>query len=153
MSSPVCEMCGAEQPRLRTVSVEGSVLMLCDRCSRFGTEVKRPAVRKAGKPSRVRAPLYPEESEYDLALDYPERIRRAREARGWRREDLAKRINEKLSIIEKLEKGKIRPDDGLVSKLERALKIKLREKVTTEVPIKRRETRPLTLGDLIRREK
>jgi putative transcription factor len=152
MNSPVCEMCGAEQPRLKSVSVEGTLLMLCDRCARFGTEVRKPAVRKVSRPTRARTAVYPEESEYDLALDYPERIRKARESRGWRREELARRINEKLSIIEKLEKGKIRPDDALVSRLEKALQIKLRERVEQGTPTRRTKTRPLTLGDLIRRE-
>ncbi len=71
---------------------------------------------------------------------------------GWKREELAKKINEKLSIIEKLEKGNIRPDDQLVSKLEKALRVKLRERIEQAQPAKKEESRPLTLGDLIKRE-
>lgn len=128
--------------------------MLCDRCARFGVEVRRPETKRAVRPTRRPVPVarLPEESEYDLALDYPERIRRARESKGWRREDLAKKINEKLSIIEKLEKGKIRPDDKLVSKLERALRVKLRERMDEKGVTRKVERRPFTLGDLIRRE-
>jgi putative transcription factor len=152
IDSPLCEMCGAEQPRLRSTSVEGTLLMLCDRCARFGTEVRRPAVRKVARPSPRRPAALPEESEYDLALDFPDRIRKARESRGWKREELARKINEKLSIIEKLEKGKMRPDDALISKLEKALGIRLRERIGEARVTKRTKIRPLTLGDLIRRE-
>ncbi len=154
ISSPVCEMCGAERPRLKNVNVEGTQLMLCERCARFGVEVKRPETRRVTKPAQPRKIITPSlgESEYDLALDFPERIRKARESSGWKREDLAKRINEKLSVIEKLEKGKMRPSDQLVAKLEKALKVKLRERIEGTETRKKEERRPLTLGDLIRRQ-
>lgn len=162
MTVPLCEMCGGEEPRLRTVLVEGSRLLLCSRCARFGVEVQRPAVPRAPPPppgtARARRPAprsYPRdvpESEVDLAEDYPERIRRAREAKGWKREDLGKRIAERLSVIEKLEKGRMRPDDTLVRKLERTLGIRLLDRVEEAPSPGRRDARPLTLGDLIRRE-
>lgn len=88
-----------------------------------------------------------------MAPDYPERIRGAREAKGWKREELARRINEKLSIIEKLEKGKMRPDDRLVSRLQKALQVKLMERVVEEQTAEKSERRPVTLGDLIRRQR
>ncbi len=151
---PLCEMCGTEQERLRPVSVEGIRLRLCDRCSRFGEEI-RPAktqpVTLPGAP-RTRTDRLSLETEYDLAPDFPNRLRRAREAFGWRREELARRINEKLSVLEKLEKGRMRPPDTLVAKLERVLKIRLRERVEEGEAPPHTETTPLTLGDLIRRE-
>lgn len=150
-------MCGTEEPRLKPVVIEGTRLLVCARCARFGTEVQEPKPRRPQTPParagrRPVAPAPREEVEYDLALDYPDRIRRGREGRGWKREDLARQINEKLSVIEKLEKGKMRPDDALVSRLERALGVRLMERVEEEVPPSPRDTRPLTLGDLIRRE-
>ncbi len=130
-------------------------MMLCENCSRFGVEVRqskpRRVVRPTGSPSRP-TPRFSPGEEYDLAPDVHDRIRRARESMGWKREELAKKINEKLSIIEKLEKGNIRPDDQLVSKLEKALRVKLRERIEQAQPAKKEESRPLTLGDLIKRE-
>jgi putative transcription factor len=158
----LCEMCGGEEPRLRAVLVEGTRLLLCPRCARFGTEIPQPAVARAPRsrpppaaPTRTpprAVPREPAEAEVDLAPDYPERIRRAREGKGWKQEELARRIQEKLSVIEKLEKGKMRPSDALVSKLERSLGVRLFERVEEEPPEERRGSRPLTLGDLIRRE-
>lgn len=151
---PRCEMCGSEQPRLRPVSVEGTRLMLCDRCARFGEEIRPTGGRRTppprspggGRPPRVA------QSVYDLAPDFPDRLRRAREAQGWKREELARKINEKLSVVEKLEKGRMRPPDTLVAKLERTLQVKLRERVEEGEGPPHTASRPLTLGDLIRRE-
>ncbi len=150
----MCEMCGTEQDRLRPVLVEGTRLRLCDRCSRFGEEIQpaktRPATLPGARRTRTDRPI--REPEYDLAPDFPDRLRRAREAFGWKREELARRINEKLSVLEKLEKGRMRPTDTLVAKLERVLEIRLRERVEEGEAPRHTETRPLTLGDLIRRE-
>ncbi len=151
---PLCEMCGTEQDRLRPVLVEGTRLRLCDRCSRFGEEIRpaktRPATLPGAPRTRTDRPVL--ETEYDLAPDFPDRLRRAREAFGWKREELARRINEKLSVLEKLEKGRMRPPDTLVAKLERVLEIRLRERVEEGEAPRHTETRPLTLGDLIRRK-
>ncbi len=130
--------------------------MLCENCARFGVAVgpskTSAVVRPAGRPRRTaHRPAAPAE-EYDLATDLHARIRKAREAKGWKREELARKINEKLSIIEKLEKGNLRPDDRLVSKLEKALGIRLKERVEEAPPAKKERGRPLTLGDLIRRQ-
>ncbi|MFQ5907500.1 MAG: multiprotein bridging factor aMBF1 [Thermoplasmata archaeon] len=151
---PLCEMCGTEHDRLRTVSVEGSRLMLCDRCARFGEEIRPPTTRSPALPGAPRRGPAQQvrETEYDLAPDFPDRLRRAREAMGWKREELARKINEKLSVLEKLEKGRMRPPDALVSKLERTLQVRLRERVEEGEGPRHTESRPLTLGDLIRRE-
>ncbi len=46
----------------------------------------------------------------------------------------------------------MRPDDALLSKLERALRVRLRERVEEAPTQTRADRRPMTLGDLIRRE-
>lgn len=88
----------------------------------------------------------------DLVIDYPERIRRARERKNLSQKELANSINEKWSIINKLETGDMRPSDSLVSKLERALNIRLKGKVE-DVHVKRQEDAPsMTLADLLKEE-
>lgn len=87
-----------------------------------------------------------------MAADYPARIRSAREKRNLSQKELAASINEKWSIINKLEAGDMRPSDSLVSKLERALDIKLREKVE-EVQIKKQDgAQAMTLADMLKEE-
>lgn len=61
----------------------------------------------------------------ELAQDYNERIRDARESRGLSQADLADELNEKASLIQKLEQGDTLPSDEVQSKLERHLDITL----------------------------
>ena len=61
----------------------------------------------------------------ELVQDYDARIREAREDRGLSQEDLAKQLNEKASLIRKLEHGDILPSDDVQRKLERALDVDL----------------------------
>ena len=88
-----------------------------------------------------------------LVSDFHVRIRRAREKLLWTPEDLGKKINEKKSVILKLEGGQMHPDDTLVRKLERTLNIKLKERPTMASAPKSAVARGLTLGDFIRVEK
>ena len=61
----------------------------------------------------------------ELATDYDDQIRRAREERGLSQSDLANELNEKASLIRKLERGDTLPSDRVQSKLERFLDIDL----------------------------
>ena len=64
-----------------------------------------------------------------LVDDYHKLIQQSRMNFGWSQEELGKKINERKSIISKLENKTIKPDDRLVRKLERALGIKLMETI------------------------
>jgi lambda family phage portal protein len=69
-------------------------------------------------------------------------------------ETLAAKINERTSVINKLERGDIRPDDALVKKLEKELGIVMKEKVPVIKPeAKATGGKELTLGDLIKMKK
>ena len=56
-------------------------------------------------------------------------IRKARESKKWSREDLGKKINERVSVITRIETGKMTPDTKLTKKLEKALNINLLEEI------------------------
>ncbi len=145
----LCEMCGKETDGIQRVRVEGTDLRLCAQCARFGTPLDPPPAPAAGSPafapsaSAARAPaaatrpavarrrleerdLYQEIGELELADDWGRRVRTAREARGWTPEELGKQLNEKKSVVLKLEAGSFRPSDELVRKLEHLLKVRLR---------------------------
>jgi len=70
--------------------------------------------------------LYQEIGEMELAPDWNKRIRVAREALVWTPEDFAKKLNEKKSVVLKIEAGNFRPPDALVRKIEHLLKVRLR---------------------------
>ncbi len=141
----LCEMCGREVDRTAPVRIEGSVLALCGDCARFGKAVNpipaptavratgsRPtfgasAARAGAGPRRLEErDLYQEIGEMELAPDWPRRIRIARETLQWTPEVLGKKLNEKKSIVLKLETGSFRPPDDLVRRIERLLKVRLR---------------------------
>ncbi|EFW92507.1 hypothetical protein ZOD2009_09368 [Haladaptatus paucihalophilus DX253] len=143
-----CEMCGAETASPKTIKVEGAELDVCDNCADFGTEVKTQqtsststkystssssssgnsststgsAGSSGGSRSR-RRDMFDDMDE--IAPDYDDRIRNARESTGLSQEDLAKELNEKASLISKLEHGDILPSDSVQRKLEKKLDISL----------------------------
>ena len=158
----ICELCGADVPRLKNVAIDATILSVCTDCSRFGDEVATPALRQSTMPPIIAQRLemrqrrmtprdvYTQGGELELADDFPQRIRQAREARGWKQADLGAKINERVSVIAKLESGAISPGDALVRKLERELGIKLKERVEPVAAKKQAVGAGLTLGDLIK---
>lgn len=159
----LCEICGKQTQLLRTVLIEGSELNACPECARFGVE-RSPRPKKTTAPVHVSEALERREkrtytrdilqdSAEELVGDFHIRIRKARERLLWTPEDLGRKINEKKSVILKLEGGQMRPDDSLIRKLERTLNIKLKERPTMASAPRSAVQRGLTLGDLIRIEK
>ncbi len=63
----------------------------------------------------------------ELVDDYGKVIRRAREASGMSHEELALKIREKASLLKKIEREAIIPEDKVRRKLERTLGITLTE--------------------------
>lgn len=60
-----------------------------------------------------------------LATDYDERVRNAREEKSLSQSELANELNEKASLIRKIERGDTLPSDSAQSKLENFLEIDL----------------------------
>jgi len=89
--------------------------------------------------------------ELDIADDYARRVRQQRMKLGFSQDDLAKRVKEKLSAIQKIETGKVAPNTRLCKVLEHELRIELLvpRKETTDLPSAPAPTE-LTLGDIIR---
>jgi len=94
--------------------------------------------------------VYAQGGELELMEDFSQMIRQARESRGWKQADLGAKINERASVIAKLESGAITPGDDLVRKLERQLGIKLKERVQPIAVKKQAAGAGLTLGDLMK---
>jgi len=159
----LCEICGKLTQMLRVVLIEGSELNACPDCAKFGVE-RSPKPKKTSEPVHVSEALERrdkraqtrdvlQDSAEELVPDYHIRIRKSREKLLWTPEDLGKKINEKKSVILKLESGQMRPDDSLIRKLERMLNIRLKERPTLASAPKSAVQRGLTLGDFMRVEK
>jgi len=142
----LCEMCGKDVPSTSRVRLEHSILAVCPDCAKFGIPVDpvpatasapvgahtpfRPGVsisRPTGTRRRLEErDLYQEIGELELAPDWNKRIRLARESLQWTPEVLGKMLNERKSVVLKIESGSFRPPDALVRKLEHLLKVRLR---------------------------
>lgn len=157
----ICEMCGKKVSNLKTVLIEGSMLNVCPNCARFGKPVKPEiaatpveiAQRLELREKRLRTKNVFENIENELVDDYAKKIRDARTKMNLTPEELGKKINEKKTIITKIESKSMRPDENLIKKLETTLNIKLTEKTKTEKVETKRTGGELTIGDLIKREK
>lgn len=140
-------------------------MTVCTDCSKHGKlvweeEPKPKAVTTAKGPRtplqvQIQKPAGPTvDTSLELVHDFHNRIREAREKLGLSHEDLGKKINEKVSLLRKIETGKMTPDNNLAVRLEHALKIKLivptAEEKVPEAKIPKTPNRELTLGDLIR---
>ena len=141
-----CEICGKRiVGRSYKVIVEGSELTVCESCRDLGVEAKKP-VKIVIKPKiKVTKPIV---DDYELAENFNEIIKREREKRGWTQEDLAKKIQEKVTLIKKIEKGEITPEKDVVEKLERVLGVSLREKIE-DVKVEGSRSITPTLGDIV----
>jgi putative transcription factor len=160
----ICEMCGKEVPRTREAVVEGSVLMVCQGCSRFGVQPGAKADKGPVLPGVVSDRLAAREKRYqekdllteivvELAHDYDAIIRSARAKRGLSQEELAKLVMEKVAVIKKVEAGELRPSEALRRKLEKALGVKLTEGLEQRsAPASSGKAKAMTLGDLIKRD-
>ena len=142
-----CSICGKKIDEIYVAEVEGAKLELCGLCAKYGKDIRKveePVIRKK---KVVRAEP---EVIYDLVSDYASKIRRARISEGLNPKDFASRINEKESVMKKIEVGKLKPSLRLAEKIERAFGVKLIEeqKTTGGSPGRYQET-PATFGDIV----
>lgn len=134
-----CEICGKEVPENNPIKakIEGSVMVVCKECSKLGKIQKAPPKPKFRKKDKQKRPATTRNRSYsrqdepseELIEDFEMEVRKARESKDWSREVLGKKINERVSVITRIETGKMTPDVKLTKKLEKALDIKLLEKV------------------------
>jgi putative transcription factor len=89
----------------------------------------------------------------EIATDYDDQIRNARESRGLSQEELADQLNEKASLIRKLERGDTLPTDEVQRKLERELDVSLVEGESVEdADWDGGDSGTMTLGDVVKRK-
>ena len=133
-----CEICGKPVPEHNPIraKIEGSVMVVCKECSKLGKIQKAPPKpryvqqkNKKQKDTRNKNYSRRDEPSEELIEDFSNEVRKARESKDWSREDLGRKINERVSVITRIETGKMTPDIKLTKKLEKTLNIKLLEEV------------------------
>ena len=118
---------------------------VCLPCGKFGKVLRKP-VQAAAK--KVSAPV--KETVETIMADYAAKIRHAREKNRMTQAEFAKALNEKESIVQKLETGAFHPSISMARKLEKLLKTTLVQVEEEEkVEAVKKPDGPLTIGDLI----
>ncbi len=161
-----CEVCGGKiHGKPNKVIIEGAKLTVCSECSKHGKivwEEEKPKVTMP-KPKTALPPLKTQSRKpsaatvnttHELIENFDLKIRQARERLGLSHEELGKKINEKVSVLKKIETRKMTPDNILATKLEHTLKTKLlvpaSEEKISQLKSPKPASRELTLGDLIK---
>jgi len=174
---PTCELCGAETgPSFKTGYVQGVEMILCESCykkhakSGSDTSSKGSKSSKTGKKSKSKSKKYSKSSksksrsktkskgssrkrgitEEDIVMNYGEKVRKAREKKGLTQKDVGKKINEKASVIHRIESEHMEPSISLAKKLGKELGIKLvgKESMDYKKENKDSEGDDVTLGDV-----
>lgn len=135
-----CEICGSENAN-RKSKIEGVILNVCDKCVKLGEELARIQIR----PSKKFIPKI--ELEEMIKLDFYQTIKKERQKMNLTQEQLAKKLNEKSSVIKRIEEG-WEPHVKLIKKLEKFFNIRLTEIPQTKSLEKKQERKKLTIGDV-----
>ncbi len=156
-----CEVCGRQifgKP-IRAI-IEGAKMTVCSECAKLSSgywepkpqpRTKRTPRRQTIIPVSRRKPTPSVTETLELVDNFGKQVRQARRRLEMSHEDLGRKIREKVSVLRKIESGKMVPDLGLAERLEHALKIKLR--VPPSEPkaqyVSLSKPRVTTLGDLV----
>ena len=141
-----CDLCG-KRDELVNAYIEGTLLSVCGNCSKFGKVIPQNKKKEDVKIKKVKRTEGPVEN---IVGDCASLIKNAREKRNLKQEDVAKAINEKLSLIQKIESGGIKPSIELATKIGKFFDIRLVEITENkDEGVKKTENSGLTIGDLI----
>lgn len=113
-------------------------------------KVKTGAQRQA--PTRRKRYRDSLDSDEVLVEEYGTVIKNARKAKGFKLEDFAQMINEKSSLLQKIEKSEFNPPHSLIIKIERKLDISLREEASAPI-YTGTSAKSTTLGDVVKLKK
>lgn len=146
-----CDLCGRTTDDLVKSVIEGVPLDACKDCAKFGKVISQPIRPGAKEQARRFQNSQKEEKSEMIVEDYAELVKKKREAMGFTQKDFASRLNEKETMIHKIETGSFMPPLPLAKKLEKVLGIKLIEEYSeNQELIKPAKREGFTLGDFIK---
>lgn len=135
-----CEICGRVTERIIRIEIEGSKMDVCPSCAKYGKklmsydpEAGMTSPHDAGGRWVFNSERKPKEhAELQLADNFGQIIRSARERKKLSCKELALAIAEQESYLDRVEKQKTLPDERLIRKVEKFLGIKLYEEVAQQ---------------------
>jgi len=140
-----CPICGRKVKTLVKAEIEGAIIEVCEECGKkYGRVISFPKIKRVK--AKVKKAF---EEETEIIPNYGSIIKERRIELGLTQEELAKKINEKKSLISKIEKEEILPDEKILKKLEKFLKVKLLTKVESHKIGAKTSATSLTIGDVV----
>lgn len=143
-----CELCGKDS-KLLSVLIEGVKFNVCGSCSSHGKILQDANIKKG----ELKKPIIRNEV-LDVVVDnYSDIIKNFREKKSMTQKELALKLNEKESMIAKIEQGTLKPSLDLAKKLERFLGVKLvtKEKISESLSLNVKRG-SLTIGDFLKKD-
>ncbi|MFW9940778.1 MAG: multiprotein bridging factor aMBF1 [Candidatus Thorarchaeota archaeon] len=134
-----CPICGGIiWGRGQRVLLEGAKITVCDNCAQHGTKIYKPItnIQKNNK-GQIRSKTTPKKrsfkpkgvEELEIVIDYAKRIRNVRNNLRLNQDQFAQKLNEKPSLLRRIEAGKVEPTIKLAKKIQEMYKIKLLKKI------------------------
>ena len=161
-----CEVCGNKIYGIeRKVIIDGARLVVCSKCitssTRDSQEHRDQTFFHKSDTTVTKArqrPIVSKQSsitireDLDVVDNYSILVREARERLELTHDELSRKVGIKVSLLQKIETGKMIPDQEMAKKLEYALKIKLLVPIS-KIPVEDKFTKHplnLTLGDIVK---
>ncbi len=135
-----CELCGFNDKKFFEVDIEGSKMVVCTECAKSGKVIKEL--------SDESAPVIKSEREVSFVTDYEKVLSSAAAGKHITVAEIADKLKESPSTLDKIFSGKILPSEELSRKLEKLLDIKLFESITYKQKTKAKDAN-LTIGDVV----
>ncbi|MHA1723563.1 MAG: multiprotein bridging factor aMBF1 [Promethearchaeota archaeon] len=162
-SEEICPICGGIiWGKGQKVLLEGAKITVCQNCAQYGKKIASTPQTKLPKnygqsktifklKPQSRGSPPPDEISIEIVPDFAKKIHHARMKKNLSQDKLAHQIQEKVSLIRRIEAGKIEPPLKVAEKLENVLGIKLMRE-TKEMPVDYRKflkkSKGTSLGDI-----
>jgi len=156
-----CPICGGIIWKGQKVLIEGAKITVCQSCAKEGKIIiespKRSNLKKGIKPKSSRpTKLYREAEKFEkveIISNYSQLIHKARIKRGLNQDQFAQKLNEKPSLLRRIEAGKVEPTLELAKKIEKVYQIKLLKEIDSIEPSAQgskymKKATSSTLGDI-----
>lgn len=128
-----CPVCGSIiWGKGEKVLLEGAKITVCNVCAKHGQKISSKPISNKNytssskiSPQRKSFNRKTQLSEKEIVDDYAKKIRNARTKSNLTQEQFAQKINEKPSLLRRIEAGKAKPTIKLAKKIEQTYKITL----------------------------
>ncbi len=177
---PSCELCGRKiEGRGRRIKIDGVPMLVCSQCaSQFGDSKPTSTSVKSSKSKRTTSWVSKTSSassqarlkkkkkkprrrtrrrgvlldDMMIVKDYAKMIRSARQKKGLSQEQLAQKVGERISTLQSIEAGRLKPTMKTIRGIERELDISLLEPIRSASvgPKPSKSKKNLTLGDVVK---